>query len=396
MLLAKSQVSSVIEPIAPGLVVGERYQVLERLGKGGMGVVFAARDVMLGRKVALKFVRLERADDESYSKRLRHEAQVAGSLLHENVAQILDYGMDRGRSYVVLEFIDGNTLDKLLESCGPLSVERAADLVSQVCRGLLTAHQAGVVHRDIKTSNLMVAVRADGRELVKILDFGIARFEGVSDSPHETTTGLAGTPHYMAPEVARGENGGDVLTDTYSAGVVLFELLTGRKPHDGSSKNAVLYSVTTRRPRSVLDFAPHLPEALAGIVDRTIEPEREKRTRSINALLHELEPFLAQSSSSIRLRTLVTPSETRRNSGRGSVLVALTIAVAMAGGYWLGRHPADIAVPSASTINRSRAGSGDCIARLRPDAEDNTPSLPFTQSVPKSTDQNVRGPWVST
>lgn len=360
MLLAEADIMLVAEPLAPGQVVSDRYEVLERLGKGGMGVVFAAHDARLGRKVALKFVRLERADDKAYSKRLEREARVAGGLVHENIAQVLDYGTDRRRPYVVIEFIDGETLDDVLDEEGPLSIEHATDLVTQVCRGLLAAHEAGVIHRDIKTSNLMVTTRADGAELVKILDFGIARFEGLADCPDGTTTGgPAGTPHYMAPEVARGENKGDILTDIYSVGVVLFELLAGRKPHDGSSHNAVLYNVTTRRPPPIRKFAPHLPESLVRIVNEAMDPEPENRTPSVAALLEQLTQFTIsdQCASDVDAKVPVD-RDVPRGSRRWRLLASGAAALSVTSAYCVGRmHAIEAAPPSVAVASPSTAGS---------------------------------------
>ncbi len=346
-----SRISSPGQPFAPGQIVTDKYELLERIGKGGMGVVFAARHLTLGRKVALKFVRVDCADDATYSKRLRREARIAGALTHENVAQILDLGESDGQPFVVLEFVEGRTIKDLLADEGPPGVSRSVSLVRQICRGVQAAHDLGIVHRDLKPANVML--RRDGT--VKVLDFGLAKFERSPLDMEVTATataGVGGTPHYMAPEVARGESTGDARADVYAVGVVLYELLSGRRPHEGDSPNAVLYSVTTQRPPSLGKVKSDLPPALVAVVDAAIESDPKRRTASINDLLESLAPWDESSPSSA---SSVEPAPSSPGaSSRPYRALAVTVATALlAAGYLLGRTHAGVSEPTPLDVTRA-------------------------------------------
>ena len=198
-----------------------RYQVVERIGRGAMGVVYRAHDAAMGRDVALKVLTADLEDDPDIRTRFHREAQAAASLSHPNIITIFDVGEDTERFYIVMELLRGMTLREFLKQA-EASLPRKLDLMSQLCAGLGSAHSASIYHRDIKPGNIFV--RADG--ILKILDFGVARLASSS----MTAAGfIVGTPDYMSPEQARGENI-DGRSDIFSLGGVLYFMLTGRKP----------------------------------------------------------------------------------------------------------------------------------------------------------------------
>jgi len=212
-----------------------------------MGTVYAAQHIIIKRRFAVKFLHAELARRRDALARFRREAEAAGALESENVAAVVDFGIATdGAPYIVMEYLEGCDLGRLLSSQGPLPVERAADLVVQACTGIQGAHAAGVIHRDLKPENLFICRRSDGTDLLKIVDFGIAKLR--SGDAGEVLTGtwdVVGTAAYMSPEQARGEADLDPRTDVYALGVILYKLLSGRTPHPGDSYNAVLHHIST-------------------------------------------------------------------------------------------------------------------------------------------------------
>jgi eukaryotic-like serine/threonine-protein kinase len=228
--------------VAAGFVLENRYRLDAHIASGGMGEVWEGTDLLLDRRVAVKLVRPEYASDEELLTRFRAEAHHAGSLSHPNIAQVYDFHEvpPPGHTYLVMEFVDGSSLAWLLGD-GPLDPARALDIIAQAARGLSAAHQAGVVHRDIKPGNLLI--RRDG--LVKLSDFGIAR---AADSAHVTRTGfLPGTPVYMAPERASGA-GATPASDLYSLGVVAYQCLTGEVPFEGEPLAVAIAHIEQEMP----------------------------------------------------------------------------------------------------------------------------------------------------
>jgi serine/threonine-protein kinase len=215
-----------------GTILSGRYRIEEKCAVGGMGTVYAAEDERLGRRIAVKLLKEELADDPRFIERFRREARSAAALSHPNIAGVYDYGNDGKNHFIVMELVEGNDLGRVLRDDGPLSEERAAAVASQVAAALNHAHAAGVVHRDIKPANILVG--PEGR--VKVTDFGIARAAG--DSTLTATGVMLGTAHYISPEQASGSEIGPA-SDIYSLGIVLFETLTGAVPFTGDSAVAV-------------------------------------------------------------------------------------------------------------------------------------------------------------
>lgn len=251
------------------MLIAGRYRLRDTIGRGAMGEVWRAFDETLGRPVAVKLL-LPHDSDPTASSRFRLEAQTAGRLSHPNVVGVLDFGEFEGRLFLVMELVDGGSLDGLLSASGPLSAERVAKIAAQAAVGLALAHRQGIVHRDIKPANLLLS--AD--DTLKIGDFGIARFFDDPNSALTATGQIVGTSLYLAPERALGRTAGPA-SDVYSLGCVLYQLLTGRPPFQADSPLAVLHQhldaapVPPRQLRT--DLSPAFENYLLGLLAK--EPE---------------------------------------------------------------------------------------------------------------------------
>ncbi|WP_394827717.1 protein kinase domain-containing protein [Pendulispora albinea] len=259
---------------------GERFEVLERLGGGGMSIVFLARDTVLHRMVAIKFLTSGGLDTAEALERIRLEARACARLNHENIVRLFDMGTDAGTPFLVMEHLDGRSLDAMLRD-ERLDTQRAVRIAIDVCRGLSQAHRMGIVHRDLKPSNIFIT--RDGT--VKILDFGVASVADVPDSEGE---GFAGTPAYMSPEQWNGQ-AQDGRTDLWALGVVLFELLTGLLPFSGGSLAALRDAVVAPTPApSVRHARPDLPAEAEDIVRRALQKDPDARYGTADELLYGL------------------------------------------------------------------------------------------------------------
>jgi serine/threonine-protein kinase len=286
---------------APQVVLGGKYQLLRLLGEGGMGKVFEARHLQIGRRVAVKFLRAEFARRPEVAKRFENEARAAGSLSHENIAVVHDFGLaDDGSQYLVMELLQGQDCASLLRSAGPLSPGRAVDLVMQACRGLAVAHRHNIVHRDLKPPNLFVCQRGDGSDLVKILDFGVAKLRFDHGGSATAEGQPIGTAHYMAPEQARGERSVDQRADIYALGIMLYEFLTGRLPFEATTPMAVLYRALHEEPPPLESLRPGVDAALIAVVKRAMARDPALRFSSAVALLEALAPFADGGSTAKR------------------------------------------------------------------------------------------------
>ncbi len=270
---------------ALGDVLGGRYRLVELLGEGGMATIFRAKDAQLGRDVAIKVLRPEYGRDPDFVARFRQEAQAAASLNHPGIVGVFDYGADPDGPYIVMELVDGEDLATLLRRNGPLPPRQAARLVAEVARALDAAHQRGIVHRDVKPGNIMVT--SDGR--VKVTDFGIARAWADARLTLPGTT--MGSVHYFSPEQALGE-AATPSSDVYSLGIVLYELLTGRRPWEGDSAAAIAMARVRAPAPHVSDIRPSVPAALEAIDRRAMAADPASRYATAGAMAAALEAFL--------------------------------------------------------------------------------------------------------
>jgi endoglucanase len=276
-----------------GEILGGKYRVLRFMAKGGMAAVYETQHLVVKRRFAVKVLRADFSRRREMLERFQREAETAGRLENEHIAAAVDFGVaGDGSPFIVMEYLVGESLDALLARDKKLPVGRAADLCVQVCKGLHAAHAAGIIHRDIKPQNLFICRREDGTDLPKVLDFGIAKLEASEAQSATTHTGMVlGTPFYMSPEQARGDREVDHRTDVYALGAVLFELLSGQKPHPGESNNAILHHIATQPALPLANLAPDVPEAISQIARRALSPHPRDRFASASALGEALAPY---------------------------------------------------------------------------------------------------------
>jgi predicted Ser/Thr protein kinase len=262
----------------------DRYSSVKFLGRGGMGIVFLAVDSLLRRQVAIKFVH---GDDPSHVRRLVAEARAQARVSHERVCKVHEVGEVDGKVYIAMQHIDGKSLG---EMAGELTVEQKVMLLRGAAEGIHEAHRAGIIHRDVKPSNIMVTRSEDGELRPYVMDFGLAR--APQESGATLSGAVLGTPHYMAPEQARGVADLDRRVDVYSLGATLYHLLTGAPPIEGSSVMEVLHNLLTAEPRPPRALVPDLPVDLEAIVLKCLEVDRSARYDSARALADDLGRFL--------------------------------------------------------------------------------------------------------
>jgi len=285
-----------------GRIVGARYRILGQIGSGGMGAVYLCEHVELGRRHAIKILHAGRALDPELVGRFRQEAQAASRIDQENVVQVVDFGEDAsGDLYYVMELLEGRTLAQLMREEGPVAVPRALALLEQVCRALMAAHAQGVVHRDVKPDNVLVARLPDGTERAKLIDFGISHLPATG---RLTRAGeIIGTPEYMAPEQASGVEV-DEQTDVYAVGVLAFELLTGTLPLLGATPIATLVAHQTQPPPAPSSRREGLTPELDALVLRALAKEKGERFQTMQALAAEvMRVRVAASLASVARRT---------------------------------------------------------------------------------------------
>ena len=268
-----------------GSTFAGRYTIIEELGRGGMGVVYKAEDTKLKRTVALKFLPPELTHIPEVKERFIREAQAAAALDHPNICTVYEFDEAEDTSFISMAYIEGQNLRKKSES-GPLEIEDALRIAKQVAEGLQEAHKKGVVHRDIKSANILV----DARGQAKIMDFGLARMTGGTMVTKEGTT--MGTVAYMSPEQARGEEVGQ-RTDIWSLGVVLYEILCGQRPFEGDHEQTVLYSILNKNPKPIMDLKADIPASIEQVVSKALEKDPDKRYQQIDDLLDDLKSISA-------------------------------------------------------------------------------------------------------
>lgn len=274
-----------------GLTLGGRYELLDRVGGGGMALVYKGRDLLLNRFVAIKVLRQQFVNDEEFVRRFEREAQAAASLSHPNIVSIYDVGREDDTHYIVMEFIDGVNLNEMIRERAPLQADEAVRIASQICDALDHAHHNQIIHRDIKPHNILIGF--NGR--VKVTDFGIAR--AATSSTITQTGSVVGSVHYFSPEHAKGVTTGE-KSDIYSLGIVLYQMLTGRLPFLGESPISVALKHLQEpfeQPRKV---NPHIPQSLENIIVKAMRKNPQERYQSARAMLADLETCLSPSRAS--------------------------------------------------------------------------------------------------
>ncbi|MBW8805907.1 MAG: protein kinase [Catenulisporales bacterium] len=346
-----------------GAVLSERYRIIERLGIGGMGVVYRAEHLTLKRDVAVKVLLPEFGGKDEFVRRFEREAESASRLSHPNIINVLDFGRTPdGLLFLTMEFLAGPSLTDIIRS-GPLPVPRALGIIRQMLRALGHAHESGVVHRDLKPDNIMLVERDGQSDFVKILDFGIAKVsEPASGGEALTQAGVIfGTPEYLSPEQALGE-GVDARADLYAAGVILFEMLTGRRPFESEDKVKIISMHLAYAPPKFVDVRADLllPLSLQDVVHQALDKHREYRFASAAAFLMALQeaemPGVAEATAGdLTGPTIASPAAAAvppvlpRTRGRTIGAVALVLLLAGGGAFaLLGRSsPLKSAPPTA-------------------------------------------------
>jgi serine/threonine protein kinase len=297
------------------------YRILEKIGAGGMGEVYLAEDLKLGRKVAIKILSEEYTTNRDRLHRFEQEASAASALNHPNILTIHEVGDDQGRHFIATEYIDGSTLRKKM-SASHLEMREILDVAVQVASALEEAHAAGIIHRDIKPDNIMV--RRNG--YVKVLDFGLAKLtetsldrtplddEAATRVLVQTDAGVVmGTSHYMSPEQARGKPV-DVRSDIWSLGVVIYEMVAGRTPFEGETSTDVIVAITQKEPLPLIRFAPTVPAELDWIVTKALRKDREERYQTIKELLTDLRKLKQRIEFEAELERSVAPESFTRSA----------------------------------------------------------------------------------
>jgi eukaryotic-like serine/threonine-protein kinase len=348
--------------LEPGRVLGNRYEILQMLGQGGMGAVYKARDQELDRLVALKVIRPELAQYAEVLQRFKQELILAREVTHRNVIRIFDLGEAEGIKFITMEYIEGQDLKTLIREKGKIEPKEAAEIITQVCRALEAAHSEGVIHRDLKPQNIMVGEQ--GR--VWVMDFGIARSMEEVGGGMTQTGALVGTIEYMSPEQAKGEKL-DARTDLFSLGIIFYETLTGISPYKADTAMASLYKRLKEAPQPPIALNPDVPVVMNNIVLRCLEIEKDKRYASAAEILTDLEIF-----QGTRVGTVVAPARPRPSIqellGNWKFIAGGAAIVLLAAGGFLLRgkmgssaasQPGAVAPQASLAILPFHNGSGD-------------------------------------
>jgi eukaryotic-like serine/threonine-protein kinase len=285
--------------MSDNLILSKRYQLEERLGSGGMAVVYRARDLMLERHVAIKILRESYSADAEFRQRFHQEAKAAANLSHPNIITIHDFGFDSGRLFIIMEYVPGTDLKTMLQRRGKIPVDETINLMIQACAGIGYAHRAGLIHCDIKPHNFIVT--PDKR--LKVTDFGIARALA-SIQPEEKTDVVWGSPQYFSPEQAAG-NAPSPASDVYSLGIVMYEMLTGQLPFNAASATELAKLHRQALPPSIHRYNPAVPRSLEQTIIKVLSKEPSARYRTADQLGRVLVHLTAQPEQAATERNVV-------------------------------------------------------------------------------------------
>ena len=269
--------------VKDGIILGKRYEVLSKVGAGGMADVYKGRDCMLNRYVAIKVLKKEYKEDENFVRKFRSEAQAAAGLMHPNIVNVYDVGEDRGLYYMVMELVEGITLKEYIEKKGRLSHKEVISIAIQMCTGIGIAHAADIIHRDIKPQNIIIS--KDGK--VKVTDFGIAK----ATTSNTVSSNAMGSVHYTSPEQARG-GFSDQRSDIYSVGITLYEMVTGQVPFDGDSTVSVAIKHLQEEITPPSELIPDIPYSLEQIILKCTQKNSERRYKNTDDLIRDMKRSL--------------------------------------------------------------------------------------------------------
>jgi eukaryotic-like serine/threonine-protein kinase len=280
--------------LKPGDIIENKYRIVRLLGEGGMGAVFEGENTRIKRRVAIKVLHAAIAHDAGVARRFQQEAQAAGHIGNEHIIEVLDLGeLSNGDHFMVMEYLDGETLTDRIKRLGRLSPEQALPLFRQILEGLGAAHDAGILHRDLKPDNIFILhEKAGQKDFVKIIDFGISKFAPLAGEMKMTRTGtLMGTPYYMSPEQASGAREMNTQSDIYAVGVILYEALTGAVPFDAPTFNQLMFRIVLSEACPIERLAPDLNPAFASIVKKAMAREQTHRFESCREVIGALDAW---------------------------------------------------------------------------------------------------------
>ena len=346
-----------------------RYEILEEIGRGAMGVVFKGHDPLIGRLVAVKTITAGVAENPALLERFYREARAAGGLQHPNIVTIYELAESGGAPFIAMEYLEGESLEKIIARKPTLPLAIRLGYVLQTCRALDYAHRRGVIHRDVKPANIVVT--RDG--VVKVVDFGIAR---LTSSSQTQTGALLGTLAYMSPEQLRGQHAG-ARADIWALGVVLYELIAYQRPFTGDNHGALLMSILQKEPPSIRQAVPECPVALERVVLKSLRKNDQERYQSMEELLKDLENFNAALTGKVSQAAVEAqiPSRTMPQSSRPTPTIAIPPSAAPIAKPDTRQLFASIAKPAQPNSHPGRkavvacailAVAGACRARSRP------------------------------
>ncbi len=303
-----------------------RYEVIGEVGRGGMGIVYKAHDPVIGRDVAIKCIsipqHLQGKKQERFLQRFYREAQAAGRLSHPHILTIYDIGEHRGLPYITMEFLSGRTLEKILEEKGRLSIEAAKAILSQTCDALEFAHDRGIIHRDVKPSNIFLT----NAGMVKVMDFGIAR---LADGESTDTSHIIGSPSYISPEYLKGDPV-DRRSDIFSLGVTLYQILTGEKPFPGESIAAIFQMIVADDPIPPSQIQPSLPSGCDLVILKALQKNPEKRYAKASEMAGDfmgVEDLRSRTGMKVEVRSGESPREDAAPSQTERIFQEVTTTV---------------------------------------------------------------------
>jgi serine/threonine-protein kinase len=287
--------------IIPKTVLDGKYQVGPVIGSGGMGRVYEATHIEIGRKVAIKHLHAQYSNDSQVIKRFQQEAQLAGSIGHDNICEVTDIGTtEDGSPYLVMPLLKGHPLSDLLSNDEPLQISRLVDIICQTLSALQAAHHENIVHRDLKPDNIFISKFGDREDFVKLLDFGISKILDQDSVSNLTQTGtVVGTPHYMSPEQAQGKKDLDQRVDIYAIGVILYEGLTGQRPFEGDSYNELLFKIVAGPLDTPTIINPSVPPNVEKVVLKAMSRDRGHRFESAVEMRRALQQAVGYAKPSI-------------------------------------------------------------------------------------------------
>jgi serine/threonine-protein kinase len=381
-----------MDPLTGGSIIASKYRLERVLARGGMGAVWLGRHLKLDVDVAIKLMKPHHTADPESRMRFEREARAAAQLKIPNVVQVYDYGMEEDTPYIVMELLDGEDLQVRLQRERRLSISATLSIIDPVCKALGRAHATGIVHRDLKPGNIFLARQEVGPELVKILDFGIAKFAGSAPAGTETQTGaLLGSPSYMSPEQVRNSKQVDHRSDLWSLGVIAFECITGRRPFSGDDIGYVLVELCTAPIPIASEIVPGLAPEVDRFFSRALTREPEGRFQSAAEFADAFSELAASNP------TVVTSAENRSVSTTGSAVttrvpsfrstvgarIALTVLVAAV--------VVVLASPRRSPAPDAQA-TAPPLPEASPSAQPSAPSAPAVTAAPSADSTLAEGP----